>query len=168
MLSFTAQPLEIVPPFFVRKKNGRLRLILDCRAVNLRFKRPPPLALGAGTSWAQVSLPVGEKLFVAQSDIKDYFYSLALPAELQRYFCMPAVSLSMLQALGISDDLDMHCDSEGLVFPMLRVIPMGGRGPCGFHRESTSISVWRHRALIYREWWWKAKLLQTYQMVKSF
>ena len=125
MLSFTAQPLEIVPPFFVRKKNGRLRLILDCRAVNLRFKRPPPLALGAGTSWAQVSLPVGEKLFVAQSDIKDYFYSLALPAELQRYFCMPAVSLSMLQALGISDDLDMHCDSEGLVFPMLRVIPMG-------------------------------------------
>ena len=77
MLSFTHRPQEIVPPFFVHKKNGRQRLILDCRAANKRFKKPPPLALGAGSAWSQVSIPEDSTLYLAQSDIKDYFYSLA-------------------------------------------------------------------------------------------
>ena len=124
MISFTSRPREIAPPFFVKKKNGRLRLILDCRAVNTRFKKPPPLALGAGTSWAQVCIPEGSTLYLAQSDIKDYFYSLALPHELQSLFCLPAIAKSAMQDWGL--DLDqVDCDAEGWRFPMLRVVPMG-------------------------------------------
>ena len=124
MISFTSRPREIAPPFFVKKKNGRLRLILDCRAVNKRFKKPPPLALGAGTSWAQVAIPEGSTLYLAQSDIKDYFYSLALPSELQSLFCLPALAKSALQDWNI-DMATVDCDAEGWTFPTLRVIPMG-------------------------------------------
>ena len=125
MFTFTSKPQEIVPPFFVRKKSGKLRLILDCRAVNRRFKRPPPLALGAGTSWAQVSVPQGCNLHLAQSDIKDYFYSLQLPPELQPLFCLPALPLSLVQDWGFPELQRLEGDSEGLIFPMLRVVPMG-------------------------------------------
>ncbi len=33
MLRFTCSPQDLVTPFFVSKKDGRLRLILDCRGV---------------------------------------------------------------------------------------------------------------------------------------
>ena len=125
MLTFTSAPQEIVPPFFVRKKNGKLRLILDCRAVNKRFKRPPPLALGAGTSWAQVNIPQGSELFLAQSDIKDYFYSLELPPTLQPLFCLPALPIDFVQDWGFAELRQHTGDLEGLIFPMLRVVPMG-------------------------------------------
>lgn len=125
MLSFTHRPQEIVPPFFVHKKNGRQRLILDCRAVNKRFKKPPPLALGAGSAWSQVSIPEDSTLYLAQSDIKDYFYSLALPTELQPLFCLPAIDCRLVQDWGKPELCGLVGDAEGWVFPMLQVVPMG-------------------------------------------
>ena len=113
MLSFTCRPREIVPPFFVRKKNGKLRLILDCRAVNKRFKKPPPLGLGAGVSWSQVSVPSDRDLFLAQSDIKDYFYSLELPHPLQSLFCLPGLPDETLQEWGMPGLEHLEGDPEG-------------------------------------------------------
>ena len=86
MLSFTSKPQGLVTPFFVAKKDGRQHLILDCRGVNRRFRDPPAMSLAAGYSWGQLRLPSHSKLFVAQSDIKDYFYSLAMPMDLQPLF----------------------------------------------------------------------------------
>ena len=97
MLRFTSEPKDLVTPFFVVKKNGKLRFILDCRGVNKRFRPPPALALAAGSSWSQVSIPKGSKMFVAQSDIKDYFYSLELPHALQPLFCLPPLPSSVVQ-----------------------------------------------------------------------
>ena len=45
MLRFTARPKDMMTPFCVAKKNGRLRLVLDCRAINERFREPPPMLL---------------------------------------------------------------------------------------------------------------------------
>ncbi len=50
MIDFTDRPQDLVTPFFVRKKNGKLRFILDCRGVNRRFKPPPPIAESSGGS----------------------------------------------------------------------------------------------------------------------
>eukprot|EP00973_Karenia_brevis_P022735 3129018-Karenia_brevis.AAC.1 len=36
----------VVSPFFVKKKDDRLRLILDCRRVNRKFRRPPAPDMG--------------------------------------------------------------------------------------------------------------------------
>ena len=128
MLSFTVEPQDLVTPFFVTKKNKRLRFILDCRGVNRRFKKPPSLALAAGSTWSQVVIPEGQELFVAQSDIKDYFYSLALPTALQPLFCLPAIRFGLLQEWGITGLEAMSqggSAQEGLVFPMVQVVPMG-------------------------------------------
>ena len=48
MVVFTNFPKDLIAPFLVAKKNEKIRLVLDCRGVNRRFRAPPPLALSAG------------------------------------------------------------------------------------------------------------------------
>ena len=124
MLRFTSEPKDLVTPFFVAKKNGKLRFILDCRGVNRRFRPPPALALAAGSSWSQVSVPKGNKMYVAQSDIKDYFYSLELPPDLQSMFCLPPLPSSVVQDWSRSLQ-GLPSSPSGWVWPMLQVVPMG-------------------------------------------
>ena len=123
MVDFTSSPKDLIAPFFAKKKNGMLRLVLDCRGVNQRFHPPPPMALSAGATWSQVRLEPNDSLFISQSDVKDYFYSLELPAELRDLFCLPAVHPSVLQELGI--DSSGLCDQQGWTYPRLRAVPMG-------------------------------------------
>lgn len=125
MVDFTQRPGDIVTPFFVAKKSGKLRFILDCRAVNQRFRDPPPLALAAGSSWSQLQVDSKQKLYVAQSDIRDYFFSLAMPEELKRLFCLPPISDKWLQTWGMQVPADGLVDSEGWVWPRCRIVPMG-------------------------------------------
>ena len=125
MVEFTSKPQDLVTPFFVTKKNGRLRLVLDCRGVNRRFRPPPQLAMGSGASWAQLSVPKGSSLYVAQSDIKDYFYSLQLPEELRPLFSLPAVPAETLHRWQVPRSSWNGDEQGGWVFPMLRVVPMG-------------------------------------------
>ena len=125
MIHFTWRPKDIITPFFVVKKNGRLRLVLDCRAVNQRFRDPPPLKMAAGSTWGNVNLPPGETLYIAQSDIKDYFYSLPLPRHLQPFFCLPGISSQALGDWKVGTDQIHGSGGGGLVYPMFVVTPMG-------------------------------------------
>ncbi|CAK9028293.1 unnamed protein product, partial [Durusdinium trenchii] len=126
MIDFCNSPKDLITPFFVRKQNNKQRFILDCRGVNRRFQPPPPLAMAAGSAWARVGLRQEDTLYIAQSDIKEYFYSLALPDNLNKsLFCLPPVPHELLQAWGV--DYDKRCEAAegGWVWPGLRVIPMG-------------------------------------------
>ena len=126
MLEFTNSPQELVTPFCVTKKSGKHRLILDCRGVNRRFKAPPPLALGTGSSWARIHIPKNKQLFVAQSDLKDYFYTLQLPESLRQLFSLPPVPSYLLRQWGIGAEHGGQLHYEGgWAHPMLRVVPMG-------------------------------------------
>ena len=125
MLGFTSSPQGLVTPFFVAKKDGRQRLILDCRGVNRRFQEPPAMSMAAGASWGQLHLPKQSTLFVAQSDIKDYFYSLAMPSGLQRLFAMPGIPAELLRLWKVPEHLGGNAVSGGEVYPCLRVVPMG-------------------------------------------
>ena len=75
-----------VTPFFVYKKTGNLRLILDCRPANRVFREAPYVRLGTAGEWANLRLPEDENLFVASGDIKDYFYACGIPECLGEYF----------------------------------------------------------------------------------
>ena len=125
MLDFIMRLGDLVTPFFVVKKSGKLRFILDCRGVNKRFRDPPPLTLAAGSTWAQLEVKPDKKLYVAQLDIRDYFFSLALPEDLKPLFCMPPISVQWLHEWGIEVPRDGVVDSGGWVWPRCRVIPMG-------------------------------------------
>lgn len=71
MISFRCKAKSIVTPLLVIKKDGRLRLVLDCRATNRLFAPSPDIALAAGYSYSQLELPAEQCLYVAQSDLKD-------------------------------------------------------------------------------------------------
>eukprot|EP00973_Karenia_brevis_P078308 10873512-Karenia_brevis.AAC.1 len=51
-------PKEFVTPFFVCKKDGRQRMIIDCRKTNLRFCKPHGVELcnAEGLSRMEISL----------------------------------------------------------------------------------------------------------------
>lgn len=125
MIQFTSRPKDRITPFFVAKKSGALRLVLDCRAVNQRFRQPPAMKMAAGSSWSNLQVPPGQTLYIAQSDIRDYFYSLPLPVELQRYFCLPAIPGRLLADWGVLPQHGCDFDDEGMVHPMFVVTPMG-------------------------------------------
>ena len=71
MIRFSETCASVITPFFVIKKDGRLRLVLDCRETNLLFKESPNIAMAAGYSFSQLEVPQDQCLYIAQSDIKD-------------------------------------------------------------------------------------------------
>ena len=123
MLDFEAEVKSLVTPFFVTKKSGKLRMVLDCRVSNTFFKDPPDIAMPAGYSFSQLELGPNENMFVAQTDIRDYFYSIGLPKFLRSFFGLPRVNL---RKVAPSHPL---CQ-DGLFtpvwrYPVMRVVPMG-------------------------------------------
>ena len=121
MIEFREHAKSIITPFFVTKKNGKLRLVLDCRASNQHFTPPPDIALAAGYTFGQLEVGANEVMYTAQSDVKDYFYSIGLPRGLRGYFCMPSIPI---------EDAKELCDLSGFgevdrVYPCMQVVPMG-------------------------------------------
>ena len=93
--------------------------MLDCRAINQLFRPPPDIAMAAGYSFGQLELSGNDIMYVAQSDIQDYFYSIGLPDNLHSYF---AIRPELLRDL--VPDLQGVADSV-ITFPQMRVVPMG-------------------------------------------
>jgi hypothetical protein len=85
--------------FFVKKKNGSIRLVIDCRAVNRCFRRCPHVPLGTGAAWSEVIMDDSCDMYLSLSDIKYYFYECEIPAELSEYFCMADVPVRISCAL---------------------------------------------------------------------
>eukprot|EP00971_Amphidinium_carterae_P077475 1530566-Amphidinium_carterae.1 len=53
LLTFGRRCQEHVTPFFVPKKSGALRIVWDCRIMNLRFKPPPEMPMATGAVLAE-------------------------------------------------------------------------------------------------------------------
>ena len=73
------------------------RLILDCRRLNRLF-RPPTILLGSVEALSKIRLSpdAEEQMFVAQEDVRDYFYRLYLPRGLAEWFSLDEVDLPIL------------------------------------------------------------------------
>ena len=61
-------------------------------------------------------------LYTAQSDIRDYFYSIGLPTGLRRFFCLPQVDL---RSIVPHHELCLRSKGPVLVHPAMKVVPMG-------------------------------------------
>ena len=94
VVDFTATGRVTVGLFFVSKENKSLRFICDARRSNALFRRPPRTVLGSMESWSRIHLEAGQNLYVAQEDVKDYFFRWSMPRALREFFCLPAPSSS--------------------------------------------------------------------------
>ena len=64
---------EDVGLFTVWKKDGRQRLVIDCRGSNMHFSEPDKTGLASGASFSAMELQEGEQLWTGAVDIADAF-----------------------------------------------------------------------------------------------
>jgi hypothetical protein len=95
---------------------------------NRRFRKSPLMSMGSGSAWAQLSIPQSaadeppDKFYVAQSDVKNFFYALGISDDLSDFFCLPPVPVSFLRTL--PGFVSSVCVGN-MIWPALRVFPMG-------------------------------------------
>ena len=113
---------ETIAIFFVTKKAGRQRMILDCRRANCHFKDPAYVSLCTGDTLSRLEFGHGEVVHVGMADLKDAFYHLELPQELRRFFGLRPIEAKYL---GVDKVGGVAVSPHRLVVPQLAVVPMG-------------------------------------------
>ena len=88
--------IETVECFFVVKKGGRLRLVIDARRANCHFQEPSHTALPTGDSLGRIEVEEGETLHVGLADLKDAFYHLGMPEEWRPFFGLRSVKAGLV------------------------------------------------------------------------
>ena len=84
------------------------------------------MAMGSGAAWANVGIENNDDvMYIAQSDVKDFFYALTLWPGLATYFSLPPVPNDLRIKLGGSLPAGQTVPASGWVWPHLRVVPMG-------------------------------------------
>jgi hypothetical protein len=122
LVDFVDEVVEITGVFFVPKKNGKQRMVLDARRSNCWFVRAEGVSLCTGSSLANIELGSDDTLYVGQADLSNAFYHIGLPEALRPYF-----GLKQVRHLRAPADLRHmlgHCTAQS-VHPRLRVTPMG-------------------------------------------
>ncbi len=86
------------------------------------------MASASGASWSNLNVPVDANIYVAKSDLKEYFYHLGLPDELCEYFALPPVDIGVFATWDVPDARILG-PRPGMrdhqIFPVLCVVPMG-------------------------------------------
>ena len=126
LVGFSSESRAWVQPFFVSKKDGRLRIVWDCRAANMHFRSPPDVDMGGGEAFQRVDLQGHQQLSVAQVDVENCFYQCALPAWASPYFALEPVTVDDAREMGAPVDIKGNpLPASGRIFPVLVVYPMG-------------------------------------------
>ena len=128
LVGFTTHPRVQVGAFVVTKKAQKQRLIVDARRTNKLFRKPPSTRLGSMDSWARIELEGENGLFMAQEDVRDYFYRLRIDKDLGEYFCFPKIDpLLLKEQLGyLPEEVARLVDeSQADIHPHMSVLPMG-------------------------------------------
>ena len=140
LLQFTLHKKEEAGIFFVSKKSGALRLILDGRRGNKHLARPPHVSLATVEAFSNAEVEPPEEysqdaegarqflkdegLYVGTADVMDCFHRLRIPLWLAELYCLrpvPAWQLG-LQGKIISGAV---VERDTVVYPCPATLPMG-------------------------------------------
>jgi hypothetical protein len=116
MLSFTSAPLAVNGVFAVAKDADADRLIIDAQPCNRLFVESPHVSLPGPSHLVQLQLPPETPMFVAKTDLSNFYHHLGLPAWMQPFFALPPLSPAELASVGAP---------SGASFPMCVTLPMG-------------------------------------------
>ncbi|CAK0898367.1 unnamed protein product [Prorocentrum cordatum] len=122
MVTYTDTPRERCGLFFVCKKSGKQRMVVDCRRANCWFQRPAAVALATASSLGELAVPEGKELYVGHVDICDAFYRFGLPEAFRGYFALPSVKAG---GVGMVRLRERPLQPGSRVWPVLAVLPMG-------------------------------------------
>lgn len=123
LIDYSVKPgREQIGLFFVTKKSGKLRLIVDARRSNAHFGEPSYVSLATGDSLGNLEFESGQEVTIAMADLKDAFYHLSLPQCLRDYFCLPSIRA---KDVGISSLDGRRLKGDERLTPRLAVVPMG-------------------------------------------
>ena len=96
LLSWKSHRKSFLGLFFVRKKNGTLRLILDTRVANCQFSDHPPTALPTPAACSQIEAIRGDVIYFASGDIEIVSIVCELPNRLLSSSPYPVFARSTL------------------------------------------------------------------------
>ncbi|CAK0895889.1 unnamed protein product [Prorocentrum cordatum] len=147
--------------FFAHKKDGNIRFMCDARATNMCRRLPPRTVLGGAACLSEIDLSsyatalggfggVCEPRF-SGADVKDCFYQLA-NEEMGSWFGFDSALTVEGWDLGITrargDDVGGWTPARAgeLLFPCLRVLPMGWAWALYFAQEAVAHQVRRSTA----------------------
>lgn len=116
MLSFTSAPLAVNGVFTVAKDADADRLIIDAQPANRLFINSPHVSLPNPSHLVKLQMPSSAVMFVAKSDLSNYYHLLGLPVWMQRFFALPPLTPAELRSIGVP---------VGAAFPMCVTLPMG-------------------------------------------
>eukprot|EP00438_Fugacium_kawagutii_P035174 Skav225825 [mRNA] locus=scaffold2516:14315:17246:- [translate_table: standard] len=122
LVEYRLEARECVGVFFVWKKSGRQRMVIDARRANLWFGRPQKVSLATGSAFSRIQVDSGPPIHVGGVDISDAFYRIALPSEFRDLFALPGLSA---KALRLTELDGVPIDPKQMLFPCFRAIPMG-------------------------------------------
>lgn len=126
ILGFSREARGEVQPFFVRKKADRQRLVLDCRRVNQKFRRPPVPDMGSGECLHRLESPPGSPVSVGTADIRNCFYQCGIPPSWAEYFAFKQIPCDEAKEWGATCDVwGQSLPDHGQIYPVLQVLPMG-------------------------------------------
>lgn len=103
--------------FAVKKGEDSQRLILNAKPCNGLFVDPPSFELPTPDLLANLQARSGQRLYVAKTDLADYYHRLRVPEWLVGFFAIPALTTA---ELGMTGEL-----GGGRVFPCFITLPMG-------------------------------------------
>ena len=116
------KPVERVGLFFVKKKQDKLRLIMDCRRSTCHFEDPLPVSLATGESLSRLETVADKPLYMTSADLQNAFYTLEMPEELRKYFGLKPVRAG---SLGLEEIGGRALHPDEWVYPVVKVVPMG-------------------------------------------
>ena len=119
---------EVRAAIWTRKKDGRQRIILDCRPCNRKFQDSPGTDLITGKSVSEFEI-IDENFMRSSlcvhfgcADVDACFHSMRLHFEMCEYFCRKSIEAKWLGDLDIEGAL---VPSNGSVYSTQVSLPMG-------------------------------------------
>eukprot|EP00438_Fugacium_kawagutii_P023337 Skav200217 [mRNA] locus=scaffold3745:15519:20956:- [translate_table: standard] len=123
LVTYSLEPSKsYVELFFVKKKNGMLRMVVDCRHSNEWFAAPIGVALSTGDALSRIELEPNQKLYFASADLKDAFYHLELPHGIRHLFGLRGVRAG---DIGLESVNGVPVPWHQTIYPQLSAVPMG-------------------------------------------
>ena len=122
LVRFTVKPMGHVTVFFVFKKSGQLRMIVDARVVNKRFKRAPTVNMTTPEVLSSLECAPDDVVFSSTIDVKDCFHRLKLSCQMSDYFCMPG---GTAKQFGVTHVNGEPVDPSTYIWPACQCLPMG-------------------------------------------